>query len=71
MNRLGKGLTIGLTIACALAFVLDAAYEKHGNFSYEHWFGFHAFAGFAAYTFIVQSAKLLRRWLRRPEDYYD
>jgi len=68
---IGKRILIALSIVCALVFVLDAAYHKHGHFSFEDWFGFHAFAGFLAYSFIVLSAKLLRRVLKRGEDYYD
>ena len=66
----GRTILIGLAVMCAASFGLDA-YDKHGHFEYESWFGFHAFAGFLAYSFIVFSAKLLRRIVKRPEDYYD
>ena len=37
----------------------------------EEWFGFHAFFGFVAAFGLVLAAKRMRRWLKRPEDYYD
>ena len=43
----------------------------HGEFSVEHWFGFHGLFGFVACVGLVLTAKALRRILMRPEDYYD
>lgn len=55
---------------CGLFLLADLFYEKHPHFAVENWFGFYAFFGFAAYCFIVFSAKGLRRLLKRDEDYY-
>ncbi len=60
-----------LVVACAILLLADLAYHKHTHFSFEGWFGFFPLFGFAAYCFIVASAKLLRRIVMRDEDYYD
>ena len=56
---------------CALLLIADLLYTKHVHFAFEGWFGFFPLVGFAAYLFIVMSAKLLRRLIARPEDYYE
>lgn len=61
----------GLCVLCLGVFVADAFYEKHGEFEVEHYFGFYALFGFAAYVGLIFSAKALRKLLKRPEDYYD
>ena len=60
-----------LLAACVVVVSSDLLYHKHGHFSFEEAFGFHAIFGFAAYLTIVNSAKLLRRFAKRPGDYYD
>ncbi len=56
---------------CAALLLVDVFHHKHGHFEFEEWFGFYALYGFAAYMFIVNSAKLLRKLVKRDEDYYD
>ena len=56
---------------CAALLLVDVFHHKHGHFNFEEWFGFYAFYGFAAYMVIVNSAKLLRKLVKRDEDYYD
>lgn len=60
-----------LLVVCALLVASDLVYHKHAHFDYELWFGFYAGFGFLAYCSIVFSAKLLRRIVKREEDYYD
>ncbi len=60
-----------LYIVCAALLVADFIYHKHSYFNFENWFGFYAWFGFLAYTFIVMSAKMLRKLIKRNEDYYD
>ena len=60
-----------LGILCAITFVADAFYHKHIHFEVEGWFGFYAIFGFVACVGLVLAAKLLRKILTRPEDYYD
>ena len=60
-----------LYASCAGLLLLDFIYHKHTYFQFEHWFGFYAWFGFLAYTAIVMSAKLLRKIIKRQENYYD
>lgn len=61
----------GVWALCALLFVVEPFVHKHGDFAFEEWFGFHGFYGFVACVGLVLAAKGLRRWLKRPEDYYE
>lgn len=63
-------------VVCALIVLVDVlalagVYDKHGHFPWEEWFGFHAFYGFLACVALVEAAKLLRRVIMRPIDYYE
>jgi len=44
---------------------------REAHFPWERWIGFYAFYGFVCCVSLVLIAKLLRRVLKRPEDYYD
>lgn len=63
-------LVYGLYAACGLLLLADFAYAKHVHFAFEGWFGFFAVFGFVAYVAIVSFGKVLRRLVRRAEDYY-
>jgi hypothetical protein len=69
--RVGKAIVGVLAAAAVVVLFSDLGYEKHGHFEFEHVFGFHAAFGFLAYLTIVNAAKLLRRLVKRPPDYYD
>ncbi len=60
-----------LVALCALVFIGDAFYVKHPEFKVEYVFGFYGLYGFIACVFLVLTAKVLRRILKRPVDYYD
>lgn len=60
-----------LYFACGILFLLEFVYHKHGHFQFEQWIGFYAWFGFLAYISIVMAAKLLRKLIKRSEDYYD
>ena len=60
-----------IVLICGGLVVAEFFYAKHPHFGFDGWFGFYPLAGFAAYCFIVLSAKLARPLLRRDEDYYD
>ena len=65
-------LLIRILIAAGVGVVLaDLFYHKHGHFGFQEWFAFDAVFGFAAYVGLVNSAKLLRKLVMRPEDYYE
>lgn len=56
---------------CALLLAAEPFVHKHGEFGFEGWFGFHGLFGLVACVALVLAAKGLRRWLKRPEDYYE
>ena len=58
-------------IVCAVLLLLELLIDKHAETAAEHWFGFHGFFGLIACVGLVLAAKLLRRVISRPEDYYD
>ena len=68
--RTHQAIFLGLLLVCAGLIVFDLLHHQHGHFPYEELTGFHAGFGFLAYVAIVSTAKVLRRWVRRPEDYY-
>jgi hypothetical protein len=58
-------------IACGLLLLAELFIDKHGEVEIERFFGFHGFYGLIACVVLVLAAKLLRRVLIRPENYYD
>ncbi len=60
-----------LWVACAALVLAEFFYHKHPYFGFDGSFAFYAVFGFAAYCFIVLSAKGLRRLIKRDEDYYN
>ncbi|MEQ1889332.1 MAG: hypothetical protein ABL951_09160 [Alphaproteobacteria bacterium] len=60
-----------LFLLCAGLAALDLMLPRHSVFFFEAWPGFYAWFGFAACVGLVLAAKLIRRLLMRPEDYYD
>jgi len=61
----------GVWALCALSILAEPFVHKHGDFSFENWFGFHGWYGFVACVVLVLAAKALRVILKRPEDYYE
>ncbi len=64
-------LLFGLYASCAALFAADAFYHKHIILDFEHWFGFYGFYGFIACVALVLAAKILRKLISRPGNYYD
>ena len=56
---------------CVLLYFADAFYHKHAAFEIENLFGFYGLFGFTVYVALVLTAKWLRNFLMRSEDYYD
>ncbi len=71
MTRAGAIAYRAVWIICALLLAAELLVHRHGDFALEAWFGFYGFYGFVACVALVLAAKGLRRWLKRPEDYYD
>ena len=69
-DAIGKGVGV----ICVLLLVADVIYQlvghKHVHFEFEAIPGFYALAGFVSYVGLVLTAKKLRTWLKRDEDYY-
>lgn len=61
----------GLWVVSFLLVAADLLYEKHPHFPMEGWFGFFGFYGFVSCVSLVLAAKVLRKIMMRPEDYYD
>lgn len=59
-----------LALSCLTLLIAEWFYAKHPHFGFDGWFGFYPMTGFAAYCFIVLSARALRPLLRRGENYY-
>lgn len=67
VTRLYRGLW-GFGIFLVL---LDLAVQRHAEAGFDGLFGFYGVYGFVACAALVLAAKLLRRAVKRPEDYYD
>lgn len=64
-------LVYGLYCTCAVLVLFDMFSERHGPFAVEHVFGFYAIFGLVACLGLVLAAKELRKFIMRPENYYD
>lgn len=57
---------------CLVLIIINFLVHKHGHFSWEEWSGFYAAYGFVACVILVLAAKfILRKIVKRSEDYYD
>jgi len=61
----------GLVVVCVLLGTADFFIHRHAYAAWEGFPNFYGFFGFAAFWVIVIIGKNLRRFLWRPEDYYD
>ena len=66
-----RKIYFGLIAVCAATVAADFFYHKHTHFGWEEIPGFHGAYGFVGCVLLVLTAKLLRRALKRREDYYD
>lgn len=66
-----KKIVYTLYTVCALLLGADLLYDKHTYFGFENWFGFFGLFGFIACCCLVLVAKVVRKLLKRKEDYYD
>ncbi|TAK85490.1 MAG: hypothetical protein EPO20_10755 [Betaproteobacteria bacterium] len=61
----------GLWIVGVLLVLADLVVHRHAEAGFDGGFGFYGVYGFVACVALVLAAKLLRRAVMRPEDYYD
>lgn len=71
MKPLTRWLIRLLWVSAALTLVVEWFVHRHSVFAFEETFAFYALFGFVSYVFIVRGAMLLRRLIKRGEDYYD
>ena len=64
-------IIVSLVLVCIALVAADFLYHKHGHFDFELWPGFYAWYGFLSYCLIVLSAKQLRKFIGRKEQYYE
>ncbi|MDK1023470.1 MAG: hypothetical protein QGD92_04475 [Gammaproteobacteria bacterium] len=60
-----------LYLICALLFAMDFILPRHTTHSWENLWGFYAIYGFVGCVLLVLIAKWMRKFLMRPENYYD
>ena len=58
-------------VICALALVAEFLIHKHVAHYLEGWPGFYPIYGFIGIVLLVLIARLLRKLVMRPDDYYD
>ena len=67
VTKLYRGLwAVGIGLV-----LLDLVIHRHAEAGFDGLFGFYGLYGFVACVALVLAAKLLRRAVMRPEDYYD
>lgn len=66
-----RKIYLGLWGVCLLLMGADLLYAKHPHFAIERLPGFYGFYGFVSCVSLVLAAKLLRKIVMRPENYYD
>lgn len=54
----------------AVLLCIDPFIHKHGEFAWEEAPEFFAAYGFVSCVLLIFVAKVLRRWVKRDEDYY-
>lgn len=59
-----------LLVLAGVAFQLFTHAFGHAHYGFERWPGFYGVFGFAAFVLIVYAGKLLRRLVKRDENYY-
>lgn len=66
-----KRILRSLYVICALLFAMDFIVHRYTMHSWENLWGFYAIYGFVGCVMLVLIAKWMRRFLMRPENYYD
>lgn len=61
---------LGLYLCCGLLLVLELVLHRHVMHPWEALWGFYPLYGFVGCVILVLVAKGMRRWLKRPADYY-
>ncbi|AKH68378.1 hypothetical protein IMCC21906_00685 [Spongiibacter sp. IMCC21906] len=65
-----KWILRSLYLICGLLVALDFIIHRHTKHPWEGLYGFYPLYGFVGCVVLVLVARLMRRGLMRPEDYY-
>ncbi|MBW3138636.1 hypothetical protein KUV56_03715 [Ferrimonas balearica] len=68
MNHWGMKLFYGI---CVALLALDFVVHRHTEHPWETLLGFYPLYGFVGCVVLVLLAKMMRKVVMRPEDYYD
>ena len=60
-----------LYACCGALLVVDFIFHRHSMHPWDSWRGFYPVYGFVGCTLLVLIAKLLRKLVKRPENFYD
>ena len=56
---------------CVLLLMADLVIQRHAEIGVDGYIGFYGAYGLIGSVFLVFLAKQMRKFLKRPEDYYD
>ena len=68
--NLGRDLTWGLCVICAVLLLLEFIVQRHVGHSWESLLAFYPLYGFLSCVLLVLFSSALRWLVKRPEDYY-
>ena len=71
LSRKLRRALLAFTIFCGLLLLADFLVQRHPVHPLEYGWGFYGFFGFLACVALVEIAKVMRRVLMRPPDYYE
>ena len=70
-TKFTRRLIYMLYFACVALLLIDILFPRHGYFDFESVPGFFMVFGIVAFIAVIAVAKLLRKLIKRNEDYYD
>ena len=75
MNKFDNGNSMNvslifLALVCLILFLCDFTYKKYGHYHIEELQGFYGLCGFAIFSFIIFSVKVLKLLINRLENFY-
>ncbi len=68
--KFGRKLFWILVVICVGLGLSDLLYHKHTHYEWEGWVDFYGIYGFVGCVFLVLAARVLRKLVKRDEDYY-
>ena len=72
IESVGGARLLQLLVALGVAsLVAELFVHRHVGFDFQGWFGFEGFGGFLGMVVLALVARILQKFLMRPEDYYD